>query len=108
MNDDQLLASFAGGALPPEGFRHADHVRVAFLYLLHEPPARAAERFAVDLQRFAAAIGKPHIYDAQVTSAYLTLIAERLALCGTRSWTEFSAANRDLLERGRELIASPR
>ena len=33
MSDDEFVAAFEDCSLPLESFRHADHVRMAFLYL---------------------------------------------------------------------------
>jgi hypothetical protein len=76
VSDDELLAGFQAGTL--ESFPHREHVHVAWLYLRRDPLLRAVERFAADLQRFAAAKGKPGLYHETLTLAFLFLIHERL------------------------------
>jgi hypothetical protein len=96
--DADLLASFESGTLEPALFRHAVHVRVAWLYLRRDPLARALERFAADLRRFAARAGKPDLYHETTTWAYFALIRERMEDSGAdHSWERFAAANPDLL-----------
>lgn len=93
---DQLIAQFENATLA--SFHHADHVRMAFLYVSKYPPLAALEKFSSALARFAAAHGKPQLYNETITWAFLLLIRERLARAGTpQSWEEFAASNPDLL-----------
>lgn len=95
--DDEMIASFENGTLANQGFHHADHVRMAFLYLCRYPVLQAIERFSVALARFAAANGKPQLYNETVTWAFLLLIRERMARTAhPQTWTEFIQANPDL------------
>jgi len=98
MTDDEFLASFEDGSLANESFHHADHIRMAFLYLRRYPALEALQRFSASLVRFAAAKGKPELYHETITWAYLLLIRERLARAGRQqTWTEFATGNPDLL-----------
>jgi hypothetical protein len=98
--DDEFVASFDTGDLPAGSFHHADHVRMAFLYLCRYPALEALERFSISLKRFAAGKGKPGLYHETITWAFLLLIRERMARAGReQTWQEFEAANRDLLNR---------
>jgi hypothetical protein len=98
MTDDDFIAGFEDCTLANEPFHHADHVRMAFLYLCRYPALEALQRFSASLVRFATANGKPQLYHETVTWAFLLLIRERLARAGNRqTWTEFAAGNADLL-----------
>lgn len=98
LNDDEFITGFEKGTLANEGFHHADHVRMAFLYLSRYPVLEALERFSTCLARFAAENGKPQLYNETVTWAFLLLIRERLARAAhPQTWTEFIQANPDLL-----------
>ncbi|HYL63018.1 MAG TPA: hypothetical protein VE077_10390 [Candidatus Methylomirabilis sp.] len=98
MNDADWMQQFERGALSNDSFHHADHVRMAFLYLKTYPPLEALERFSSALARFAEASGKANLYNETVTWAFLLIIRERLArLDGAPTWSEFAAANQDLL-----------
>jgi len=94
VSDAELLAGFASGSLEP--FHHRDHVHVAWLYLRREPLLQAAPRFCADLQRFAAAKGKPGLYHETVTLAFLFLIREGMPQEAER-FEEFAARNPELL-----------
>jgi len=98
MNEQEWLEQFEKGALPNASFHHADHVKMAFLYLQRYPPLEALGRFSSALNRFAATHGKPELYNETITWAFLLLIRERLARAGcSQTWSEFSAGNADLL-----------
>jgi hypothetical protein len=98
MTDDEFMARFEECTLNKETFHHADHVRMGFLYLCRYPALEALQRFSTSLARFATAIGKPEIYNETVTWAFLLLIHERMVRAGTtQTWTQFAAANKDLL-----------
>lgn len=98
--DDTLLQAFEARRLDPGGFRHRDHVRLAWLLLGREPeaPHRALGRFAEGLKGFAAAIGKASLYHETITWAYLLLIRERMARTGPHAdFDAFARDNPDLL-----------
>ena len=72
---------------------------MAFLYLKRFPALEALQRFSASLVRFAGAHGKPELYNETITWAFLLLIRERMARAGClQTWTQFAAANADLLD----------
>jgi hypothetical protein len=98
VSDADLLSAFEHATLPLDHFHHAQHVRVAFLYLQKYDALEAIAHFSVALNRFAAAHGKHGLYHETITWAYLLLIRERLARTATPpTWEAFAAANPDLL-----------
>lgn len=99
MTDEEFFVQFESATLPVECFHHADHVKMAFLYLRRFPVVDALRRFSASLARYAAAHDKPHLYNETITWAYLLIIRERLARAGpVQTWAEFAAANKDLLD----------
>jgi hypothetical protein len=99
MTDEDFLASFEDCTLPNVSFHHADHVKMAWLYLSRLPALEALQRFSAALLRFATAHGKPERYHETITWAFLLLIRDRMARTGGRqTWAEFAAANGDLLD----------
>ncbi len=104
MTDGDLLAGFEGASLPEGAFKHRDHVRVAWLFVTRLGLPAAIPRFVEGLQRFAAAKGKPQLYHATITWAYLLLIGERAACSPAPTWEEFAAANPDLLSWNPSLL----
>ena len=116
MNDRDLVAAVERCTLAAGDFHHADHVRLAWIYLREGTLLEALERFSTTLKRFASHHGAATKYHETITWAYLLLIHERMARDGAPDdWESFSAANADLLswkpsilERyySRELLAS--
>lgn len=100
MKDEEFLARFEDGSLASgsEPFHHCDHVRMGFLYLCRYTTLEALGRFSSSLARFAAAKGKPGLYNETITWAFLLLIHERMVRAGGQlNWREFAGANEDLL-----------
>jgi hypothetical protein len=97
MSNEELIRCFENDALPGDSFHHADHVRLAFAYLCEYPVLQALEKFASALKRFAAARGKPQLYNETITCAYFFLIRERMVRAGGVDWEEFAGQNPELL-----------
>lgn len=97
MTEQQLIRHFENDTLPADSFHHADHVRLAFAYLRQYPPLEALDKFAIALKRYAAARGKPQLYNETITHAYFFLIHERMARSSAFDWDEFTRQNSDLL-----------
>jgi hypothetical protein len=98
MNDAEWMQAFERCTLPNGSFHHAEHVKMAFLYLQRFAPLEALHRFSSNLTRFASAHGKPGLYNETITWAFLLIIRERMARADSpQSWAEFSSANADLL-----------
>jgi hypothetical protein len=98
MNDSEWMEAFESCTLPNDSFHHADHVRMAFLYLQKYAPLEALARFSSALARFATAHDKPNLYHETITWAFLLLIRERIARSNSpQTWAEFSETNADLL-----------
>jgi len=98
MTDHELLERFESATLAGECFHHAEHVRVAFLYLGRYPVLEALGRFSRGLKNFAAALGKPDRYHETITWAYLLLIHDRIGRHPElREWEDFARCNPDLL-----------
>ena|ERR1700733_60023 len=98
MSDDEFIASFENDTLDNGAFHHADHVRMAFLYLSRYPVLEALQRFSTSLASFATAKGKPELYHETITWAFLLLIRERMARSPSpQTWHQFANGNPDLL-----------
>lgn len=110
MKDDDFIAAFENGTLPNEAFHHADHVRMAFLYVSRLPILEALRAFSEALRRYALVNGKPNLYHETITWAFLFLIRERVQVQSSRqngrppSWWEFAGENADLLDRKSSII----
>lgn len=97
MTDTEFLEQFERGTLDPTAFRHADHVRAAWMTLRAHPGMAGLEHYCAGIRKLAAAARKPGLYHETITWAYLFIIRERIArMPETQTWTEFAATNPDL------------
>jgi hypothetical protein len=97
MNDLDFVAAVEGCTLANSEFHHADHVRLAWIYLRDEPLIDALDRFTTTLRRFASHYGAATKYHETITWAYMLLIHERMKRePPSSSWEDFRAANADL------------
>ncbi len=105
MNERDLVAGIEGCTIAGRDFRHADHVRLAWIYLRDCPLLEAIARFSSALRRFAAHHGVPEKYHETVTWAYLLLIHERMRRGGEpQDWERFRAENADLFARNPSIL----
>jgi hypothetical protein len=107
MTDEEFLHDFEAGLLSEDRFHHADHVRLAWLYVSRYPLLEALARFSQGLQDFARRHGKLSRYHETITWAYVLLINERRQRCGTgQGWSDFCVANADLLDWRESILRS--
>lgn len=100
---EDLLVAFERCSIAGEDFHHADHVRVAFLYLNRFAPLEAMGRFSEALKNFAAHNDKAQRYHETITWAFFLLIRERMTKSFLQNghhptWEDFASANPDLLD----------
>ncbi|MBV8518542.1 MAG: hypothetical protein JO197_14180 [Acidobacteria bacterium] len=95
MDNREFAAAFEACTLAP--FHHADHVRLAWIYLREAPLLDALHRFVTGLQRYAASRGASGLYHETITWAFLFLIHERMQRSSASDFAEFAEANPDLL-----------
>ena len=107
MTDADFIAEFEATTLPPEKFRHADHIRLAWLYLRDAPLPDAMKRFSAGLKRYAAALGKDGLYHETITFAFIVAINERMQRQGRDApWNTFRRRNPDLFDYPNPLLNS--
>ena len=97
LTDVEFKARFLDTTLGTDQFHHADHVRMAWLFVTDYGMPAALDRFPAALRRFADAKGATSLYHATITWAFLLLIHERQMRQPAADWTAFATANPDLL-----------
>jgi hypothetical protein len=87
MMDVELARALERGELPDGGFHHADHLRVAWVYLSEEASVDdALARMSSTLRRFAASVGKAEKYSDAITAFWMyQMAAARAVLPGADS-----------------------
>ncbi len=97
-SDDDFLRRFEDLTLPASAFRHADHVRLAWLYVRRDGLGGALDGLRVGIRRFATHHGAPGKYHETVTCAAVVLVHERVHRTSEATdWPAFAEANPDLL-----------
>jgi hypothetical protein len=98
MTTDELIERFENLTLPAGEFHHRQHVQAAWGYLQRHELPDALARFTRALRNFADAHGASGKYHATITTAFMLVMADRLATQGSdEPWEAFASANPDLL-----------
>lgn len=93
---DTMLAALDAGTLDPAGFSHRDHLGVTVTALKQGDFYDALARIAHGLQRLTQIAGVPEKFNATITFAFVSLIAQRME-AGCDSVEAFLRDNPDLL-----------
>ena len=95
-NYADLARSFEAQDLDASGFGHMDHVGVAYEMLKHHDFIEATSRYAQNIRSIAAKAGNPDKFNATITFAFMSLIAERMVTGQHEDYDDFIAQNPDL------------
>ena len=90
---DEMLDRLINGTLGVEGFDHAAHIGTAHAALRRYEFFEAASVFAAGLRSLTRRVGLEEKYNATVTLAFLSLIAERM---GSETSSDFVADHGDI------------
>jgi hypothetical protein len=84
MTDVELARALERGEVPDDGFHHADHLRVAWVYLCEGASVDdALARMSATLRGFAASVGQAEKYSDRITAFWMyQMAAARAALPG--------------------------
>jgi hypothetical protein len=86
--------------IPNEGFHHASHLGVAWVYLVESPTTwEAVERMAATLRRFAASVGHPEKYHHTTTVFWMRRLAAERASYPEASLDEILRRTPALLDK---------
>lgn len=75
LSDAEFLAAFHACSLPPACFRHADHLRLAWLHLHQHPLEVAIGNVRNGIKAYATHLGRPEFYHETITMAWTRLVA---------------------------------
>ena len=98
MTDDELVSGFEAGALPPGRFGHREHLRLAWCYLTRFGREETERRLLGGLRAFAARAGKPDKFDAALTSAWVSVLADASVQLESPTFDALIAARPELLD----------
>lgn len=92
---------FAAVMAHAERFGHRQHVEVAWLAVRRVGPEQAADLVSRGIIALATAAGRPEKYDAELTRAWMGVVAARVAQDPEIGvFEDFAAKHPDLLEPG--------
>jgi hypothetical protein len=109
MTDVELTRALERGEVPNEGFHHADHLRVAWVYLQESATVDAAFAcMAATLRRFAASVGKAEKYSDAITAFWMYQMAAVRAMMPAGDCASALRAYPRLLDKDLINAAPPR
>ena len=109
MTDAELARALERCEIPNEGFPHASHLRVAWVYLSEAATVEAAiDRMASTLRRFAASVGKAEQYSHPTTVFWMHQLAAVRALMPDADCESALRAHPRLLDKNLVLADDPR
>lgn len=94
-----LLHEFEALEISAPDFHHENHIRVAFEMLETYDFVDACGRYARTIQAMAQKVGVPEKYNATITFAFMSLVAERKAEFSQAGADAFVVSNPDLLDK---------
>ena len=92
----RTLRHLADGTLDPAAFGHRDHVGVAYEALRQGDFFEATGRVAAGIRTLAERAGAPEKFNATITWAFMSLIAERMLTSDCADADDFIRDNPDL------------
>ncbi|HYM06576.1 MAG TPA: hypothetical protein VEU11_08450 [Terriglobales bacterium] len=99
LDDDALVEEFESCRLPASQFHHADHIRLAWIFLGRHNEEEATARIEEAIRRFASHNGVPQKYHHTITIAWMKLVAAaRRATPEVRTFDLFAARNLQLFD----------
>src|SRR5262245_35581173 len=100
MTDRELARTIERCEMPSAGFRHLDHLRVAWVYLEEcSTVADAVDRMTVTLKCLARAVGAPEKFSQPITEFWIYELAAARALMPNASVDEVFARCPSLLDK---------
>ena len=88
MSDDAFVQAFEAGQLNPAGFHHADHIRLAWLYIHRHGAAKAETLLLEGIRKFARRAGAPQKFHHTITIAWTRLVTA--SCCESNSCDSFN------------------
>ena len=99
LSDEEFVCAFESCEFPGASFHHADHVRLAWIYVCQFGEQGATERMLAGIPRFASHNGSPQKFHYTQTCAWVRLIAAaQRESAGLKIFWEFVVAHPELLD----------
>jgi|SRR5579862_290936 len=100
LTDQVFVAEFEACRYPNDRFRHADHIRLAWIYIRESDYAVAEDRMCRSIRKFAEKAGAAQKYHETMTIAWMRLVRIASHLSGRiGSFEEFAEEHSWLLSK---------
>ena len=101
LGEDEFVQRVEACCYPNNQFHHADHIRLAWIYVRRHGTQEAEERIARAIRQFAISLGHEKKYHETLSRAWVRLVAVAQALTPkVVSFDDFLAKHGWLLDRG--------
>lgn len=99
LDDASFVAEFESCRFPANQFRHADHLRLAWIYIRKYDYQDAETRMRHSIRRFASHVGADRKYHETITIAWMRMVHAAAESCPELDFVDFAAAHRCLLNK---------
>ena len=106
LTDSEFRLQFENCTLPPEGFDHRGHLRIAWIYLKQFPLEQAIEQLCNGISTYATSLGAKDKFHWTITEFTARLMIERLEERTAADFEQFIADNNDIAQDLLGLIAN--
>ena len=100
LSDEAFVHAFESCRIAGQDFRHADHVRLAWIYVTRYGLREAEDRFCEGLIRLATHLGVGEKFHLTITVAWLRIVAAHVAPHPVQPFDVWIAGHPGLLDRG--------
>jgi hypothetical protein len=99
LSDEEFVRDFEGCRVANTDFRHADHIRLGWIFLQHQSIDAAIDRMVAAIRRFAVHNhGDTGMFHETITRVWMRLIFARMDAAQS-SFAEFADVNLDLFDK---------
>jgi hypothetical protein len=99
LDDETFVAQFESCHFPSREFRHADHIRLAWIYIRKYEYRAAEARMGQSIRRFASHVGAHRKYHETMTLAWMRLVRASCELSPMLDFTDFAHSHSWLLNK---------
>ncbi len=100
LEDNMFTAEFENCRFPNDQFRHADHIRLAWIYIRGYDYEVAEERMRYSIQGFARSLGAERKYHETITILWMRLVNIAVQLSSRiDNFIDFACAHAWLLDK---------
>jgi hypothetical protein len=97
MSDQEFLAAFEDGRL--DSFKHIDHIRMAWIYLVAYDFERAMQFITSGIKNFATIKNATGLYHQTITLFWVYMVAEAVDQTRANDFAEFISRNPHLTRK---------